>query len=93
MRPDSTLLFYNHRQNCWDTLRRVVYRRPPLPPYNVESSIFLQSLLIDPNIAWWGLSEANEEKWRIQNFTGGVGALGKQTYSNCHKSFDDDFIK
>ena len=44
----------NHRQNCWDTLRRVVYIRPPLPQYNVESAIFLHSLLIDPNIAWWG---------------------------------------
>ncbi len=45
---------YNHRQNCWDTLDRVVYIRPPLPQYNVESSIFLHSLVIDPNIAWWG---------------------------------------
>ncbi len=45
---------YNHRQNCCDTLRRVVYIRPPLPQYNVESSIFLHSLLIDPNIEWWG---------------------------------------
>ena len=44
----------NHRQKCWDTLHRDVYIRPPLPLYNVESSIFVYSLLVDPNIAWWG---------------------------------------
>ncbi len=44
-----TVLFwdtYNHRQNCWDTLQRDVYIRPP-------SSVFVHLLLVDPNIAWW----------------------------------------
>ena len=44
----------NVRQKCWDTLHRVVYISPPLPQYNVESSIFAHSRLEDPNIAWWG---------------------------------------
>ena len=42
----------NHCQNYWDTLHRVVYIKSSLP-YNIESSIFLHSLLADPNIAWW----------------------------------------
>ncbi len=45
---------YNHRQNCWDNLHKDVYIRPPLPLCNVKSPIFVHSLLVDPNIAWWG---------------------------------------
>ena len=68
----------NHRQNCWDTLHRDVYIRPPLPLYNVESSIFVYSLLVDPNIAWWGrgrygmLDDSVDfmlKKARFQHFT------------------------
>ena len=44
----------NHSQKCWDTLHRVVYISPPLPLYNVDSSIFAHSHVEDPNIAWWG---------------------------------------
>ncbi len=38
----------------------------------------------------WGLLEANEQKWRIQHCTGGVGALCKHPYAKCPNSFDDD---
>ncbi len=34
--------------------------------------------------------EANEDKFRIQHSTGGVGALCKQPYEKCPNKFDDD---
>ncbi len=50
---------YSHCQNCWETLHRDVYIWPPLPLYNIESSIFIHSLLVDPNIAWCGRGKYN----------------------------------
>ncbi len=41
----------------------------------------------------WGLPEANEQKWKIQHCTGGVGALCKHPYAKCPNSFDNDCLR
>ncbi len=53
MNSNGTIWCLHACQNSCDTLHRVVYIRPPIPLYNVESSIFIYSLPVDPNIAWW----------------------------------------
>ncbi len=38
----------------------------------------------------WDLLEANEQKWRIQHCTGGVGPYVNILNAKCPNSFDDD---